>query len=157
MRFRLVAFKALTYCVLVGISVLILLGAKLVWEGENIAEKANILTGFRATAQSSADVDQQIQQLLDRYGDVQCSDFDTQQQAQEVFELDQILFGDALDSDFNSTACDEGDFFDRTSQGDDLLEAGGPEDGPVPLMQTGVCPKEYPLQRDAACYSVSQP
>ncbi len=56
---------------------------------------------MRAAAQTSdANVDQQIQQLLDRYGDVQCSDFDTQQQAQEVFELDQILVGDALDPDF---------------------------------------------------------
>ena len=152
MRSGQVAFKASTYCVLVGIIVLFLLGARLVWEGENIAEKAGILSGFRATAQSSADVDLQIQQLLDRYGDVQCSDFDNKQQAQEVFELDQILFGDALDPDFNSTACDEGDFFGRTSQGDDLLEAGGPEDGPVPLMPTGACPKEYPLQKDTACY-----
>lgn len=154
MRFGQGAFKVSTYCVLVGIFVLFLLGARLVWEGENIAEKLGIFSsGFRATAQSSADVDQQIQQLLDRYGDVQCSDFDNQQQAQEVFELDQILFGDALDPDFNSTACDEGDFFGRTSQGDDLLEAGGPEDGPVPLMPTGGCPKEYPLQKDTACYS----
>lgn len=153
MRSQQRGFKATIYCVLVGVLVLFLLGARLVWEGENISEKSGVFSGFRATAQSSADVDQQIQQLLDRYGEVQCSDFDNQQQAQEVFELDQILFGDALDPDFNSTACDEGDFFGSASQGEDLLEAGGPEHGPVPLMPTGACPKEYPLQKDAACYS----
>lgn len=149
------SFKTLTYCMLVGITVLFLLVAWVVLDGENSVEKASIiLPGMRAAAQSSAaDADQQIQQLLDRYGEVQCSDFDTQQQAQEVFELDQILFGDALDPDFNSTACDESAFFGRISQQDSLLEAGGPSDGPIPLMPTGVCPQEYPLHKDEACYS----
>ncbi len=154
MRFGEESFKALSYWGLVGLTVLFLLVTWIVWEGVNREEeKAGLLPGVRAAAQSSADVDQQIQQLLDRYGDVQCSDFNTQQQAQEIFELDQILFGDALDPDFNSTACDEGDFFGRTSQRGSLLEAGGPEDGPVPLMPTGVCPEEYPLHKDGSCYS----
>ena len=142
--------------VLVGLIVLFLCVAWMVWEVEDSVEEAtSILPGVRATAQSSADVDQQIQQLLDRYGDVQCSDFDTQQRAQEVFELDQILFGDALDPDFNSTACDESDFFGGINQRDSLLEAGGPLNGPVPLMPTGFCPKEYPIYKDDACYSSS--
>lgn len=34
-----------------------------------------------------------------------------------------------------------------------LLNAGGPEDGPVPLMASGSCPKEYPYQHDKACYT----
>ena len=34
------------------------------------------------------------------------------------------------------------------------LNAGGPEDGPVPLMASGSCPKEYPYQRDQACYAL---
>lgn len=104
-------------------------------------------------AQSSQDVDQRIQQLLDQYGDVQCTDFDTRQQAQEVFDLDQILFGDALDADINEIACDEQDFFGRLGDQDTLLEAGGPEQGPIPLMPNGSCPKEYPIQQGTACYS----
>ena len=33
------------------------------------------------------------------------------------------------------------------------LNAGGPEDGPLPLMPSGSCPKEYPEVRDNACYA----
>ena len=32
------------------------------------------------------------------------------------------------------------------------LNAGGPEAGPLPLMPSGSCPKEYPEMRDNACY-----
>jgi hypothetical protein len=35
---------------------------------------------------------------------------------------------------------------------DDLLRAGGPETGPVPLMPTGECPVEYPEQHGDACF-----
>jgi hypothetical protein len=34
----------------------------------------------------------------------------------------------------------------------DLLEAGGPEGGPVPLMRGGRCPSEYPVKQGDACY-----
>ena len=33
-----------------------------------------------------------------------------------------------------------------------LLEAGGPTSGPVPLMPGGGCPVEYPVQRGDVCY-----
>jgi len=33
-----------------------------------------------------------------------------------------------------------------------ILESGGPERGPVPLMPGGGCPGEYPLERGDACY-----
>jgi hypothetical protein len=33
-----------------------------------------------------------------------------------------------------------------------LLEAGGPSSGPLPLMPDGGCPKEFPIMRDGACY-----
>jgi hypothetical protein len=85
---------------------------------ENVQQPANPSTpqGSTQGAGSNQDADQRIQQLLDRYGDnVQCTDFETQQQAEEVFEADQILFGDALDSDVNGIACDEGDFLERSS------------------------------------------
>jgi hypothetical protein len=32
------------------------------------------------------------------------------------------------------------------------IDAGGPENGPVPLMSDGGCPIEYPTQRGDLCY-----
>ncbi|MDP8974722.1 MAG: hypothetical protein M3N45_16520 [Actinomycetota bacterium] len=102
---------------------------------------------------SDQDADQRVQQLLDRYGNVECTDFENRQQAQEIFELDQILFGDALDSDINGAACDEEDFFvRRNNSSQTLLEAGGPGEAPAPLMPGGGCPKEFPLQKGETCH-----
>ena len=33
-----------------------------------------------------------------------------------------------------------------------LLDAGGPSSGPLPLMSNGGCPREFPIKRDGACY-----
>lgn|GEM_PF-4748613 len=33
-----------------------------------------------------------------------------------------------------------------------LLDAGGPSSGPLPLMPDGGCPREFPVMRDGACY-----
>ncbi len=33
-----------------------------------------------------------------------------------------------------------------------LLEAGGPTSGPVPLMPDGGCPREFPTMREGLCY-----
>lgn len=33
-----------------------------------------------------------------------------------------------------------------------LMEAGGPESGPVPPMPGGACPVEYPVEKPGACY-----
>jgi hypothetical protein len=97
--------------------------------------------------------EQRVQRLLDRHGNVECTDFESRQQAQEAFELDQILFGDALDADINGTACDEEDFFGRQhSSSQSLLEAGGPGEAPVPLMPSSLCPKEFPLQKGETCH-----
>ncbi len=35
----------------------------------------------------------------------------------------------------------------------DLMNAGGPEDGPVPVMPGGGCPEEFPHLRGSGCYS----
>ncbi len=35
---------------------------------------------------------------------------------------------------------------------DPLMNAGGPVDGPVPLMAGGSCPVEFPVERSGACY-----
>jgi hypothetical protein len=35
----------------------------------------------------------------------------------------------------------------------DLFNAGGPSNGPVPLMPDGGCPKEFPVKHNGLCYS----
>lgn len=40
-----------------------------------------------------------------------------------------------------------------TTSAGTLLEAGGPESGPVPLMPDGGCPEEFPTEKDGACHS----
>ena len=35
---------------------------------------------------------------------------------------------------------------------DELMEAGGSEDGPAPLMPGGGCPEEFPTAQGGACY-----
>jgi micrococcal nuclease len=34
-----------------------------------------------------------------------------------------------------------------------LFKAGGPEDGPLPPMPNGSCPKEFPVKQKGACYA----
>ncbi len=34
-----------------------------------------------------------------------------------------------------------------------LMNAGGPTDGPVPVMPSGGCPKEFPVLLGGGCYS----
>lgn len=156
---------------------------RLVWEGEEAgkaeipiaraAELAQADGASRDGGDASRDTsdtppDQLVQRYIEQYGDLRCSDFETQQQAQAVFELDQVIFGDALDPDINGIACDEGDFFSerRSSRGNPegnplkkrsprgtLLKAGGPEEGPVPLMPDGGCPEELPVRNYDACYA----
>lgn len=173
MGFGVRSSRARVLCAAVVIVTASLLVARIAWETRDAGEKRAEISAARAaqieddrqsgsasTAEVSGqeggkdqDVDQRIQQLLDQYGNVECMDFVSQQQAQDVFELDQIIFGDALDSDIDGTACDEEDFF--VTQGENreiLLEAGGPGYGPVPLMPDGGCPQEFPLQESEACY-----
>jgi hypothetical protein len=88
--------------------------------------------------------------------------------------LDQGVPGASrLDPDGNGIACDElqsadggqaadvGSASPRPSVDDgsqllnrygNLLEAGGPTSGPLPLMPNGGCPREFPTMRDGACY-----
>ena len=88
--------------------------------------------------------------------------------------LDQGVPGASrLDPDGNGIACDEllsagggqsasasraspQPSVDRGSQllnrHGNLLEAGGPSSGPLPLMPNGGCPREFPTMRDGACY-----
>ncbi len=64
--------------------------------------------------------DQRVQQLQEQYGNVSCTNFENQQEAQDVFELDQIR-----------VACDEGNYFSNREPADSLLQAGGPGSGPL--------------------------
>jgi hypothetical protein len=167
--------KSLVFYAAVVIAVASVMAGRVAWEtrdaGEaketeiSVARVAQVQNdrqpGGSPTPGSSQDggndqgAEQRVQRLLDRYGNnVECTDFENRQQAQEVFESDQILFGDALDSDINGTACDEEDFFSRPNNSkQSLLEAGGPGDGPVPPIPNGGCPKEFPLQKGEACHS----
>ncbi len=38
-------------------------------------------------------------------------------------------------------------------QAGQLMNAGGPTDGPLPIMPDGSCPIEFPVERDGACYA----
>lgn len=38
------------------------------------------------------------------------------------------------------------------TSGAGLIEAGGPADGPVPLMPGGICPTEYPVENARGCF-----
>jgi hypothetical protein len=77
-----------------------------------------------------------------------------------------------LDPDGNGVACDEflsagGQSATGTSTAQpqsppaggsqsrygNLFEAGGPSSGPVPIMPSGGCPREFPTMRDGACYA----
>lgn len=37
----------------------------------------------------------------------------------------------------------------------ELMNAGGPGEGPVPLMPGGGCPEEFPTKRGGACYAAT--
>ena len=50
-------------------------------------------------------------------------------------------------TDRNSASRDE-----RSNNNRSLPEAGGPSDGPLPIMPGGGCPVEYPVEKNGACY-----
>ncbi len=134
--------------VLVVLATVCFLAGRLAWEIGDAGTRTHENISAARAAQSTTQ-----QKSGAPGGGVQCSDFETQQQAQSVFEQDQILYGDALDANINGTACDEGDFFGRqNNSSQSLLEAGGPGEGPVPPMPSGGCPKEFPLQKGEACH-----
>jgi hypothetical protein len=132
--------ESLLYGVVI-LSMACLLAVHVVWRFEAGEGRAESISFAQAAQPSAA---------------VRCSDFETQQQAQSVFEQDEILHGDALDANINGVACDEGNFFEgRRSPRGDLLEAGGPAEGPVPNLPSGGCPKEFPIERQGACHAGS--
>ncbi len=110
-----------------------------------------------------------------------CSSFGSQEAAQAALERDPSDPND-LDSDGNGRACDDYAYNTRTANNvppssaspssaspssaspssaspkpkprktRDLLDAGGPTNGPVPLMPDGDCPVEFPAKHVGLCY-----
>ena len=93
--------------------------------------------------------------------DLDCDDFDSQQEAQAALDA-HPSDPNNLDQDGNGIPCEDANLPDGSSssqngpqnsgQQDDLLSAGGPALGPIPVMPGGRCPKQYPVKRDGACY-----
>lgn len=73
--------------------------------------------------------------------DADCSQV-SQAEAQVILAADPTD-PNGLDADGDGIACEDGN---------NLMAAGGPSAGPVPLMPGGECPEEYPVKRDEACY-----
>jgi hypothetical protein len=104
-----------------------------------------------------------------------CASFGSQESAQAELERDPSDPSN-LDADNDGQACEDYDYgvgggntasptstasppstATPTSAADDqyngsLFNAGGPADGPVPLMPGGSCPAEFPAERGGACY-----
>ncbi len=103
-----------------------------------------------------------------------CSDFDTQAQAQQVYDQDpsdpygldgpigtasegqpgvacEELLGTGGAS-ASSSASSSASASPAPIPNRNLFNSGGPTKGPLPLMRDGSCPKEFPVKRDGACY-----
>jgi hypothetical protein len=105
-----------------------------------------------------------------------CASFGSQQSAQAELERDPSD-PNVLDPDGNGRACDDYDYSTSTTTtqsspspstaspsssspspkprplGDrNLLNAGGPTNGPAPLMPDGTCPPEFPTKHKNLCY-----
>ena len=88
----------------IALAAVCFLVGRLTWEARDTAGKSQKISAAQISEVGSASeiaqrnkgpapLDPESQRLLDRYGDLQCRDFGSQQEAQAVFELDQILFG----------------------------------------------------------------
>ncbi len=101
-----------------------------------------------------------------------CASFGSQESAQAELERDPTDPSN-LDADNDGIACEEYDYgvggggtatasptatatagptATASPTPDPLMDAGGPAEGPVPLMAGGSCPSEFPVERSGACY-----
>ena len=97
-----------------------------------------------------------------------CESFGSQESAQAELERNPDDPSN-LDPDLDGQACEDYDYgggstatptstASPSSAADDqydngsLPDAGGPANGPVPLMPDGSCPAEFPVERSWACY-----
>jgi hypothetical protein len=59
---------------------------------------------------------------------------------------------DSAEQDPETTSRDRSSSGNRRDERRKLLEAGGPDQGPVPPMPGGGCPTEFPVEQGNACY-----
>lgn len=91
--------------------------------------------------------------------EINCANFQFQEDAQAFYDADQSD-PEGLDGPPGATSdgepgvpCESLPRRGGSGASPPLLNAGGPEAGPVPTMPDGACPEEYPEQRAGACYS----
>jgi hypothetical protein len=105
-----------------------------------------------------------------------CASFGSQESAQAEYDRDPSDPNN-LDADDDGIACEDYDYggggggggetttarqqdgggaaqdqYQQDTGKGQLMDAGGPSGGPVPLMPGGGCPAELPVERDGACY-----
>jgi hypothetical protein len=102
-----------------------------------------------------------------------CESFGSQESAQAEFERNPDDPSN-LDPDLDGQACEDYDYGGSSASAtstasltstpspastaddqygyDSLFNAGGPANGPVPLMTGGSCPPEFPVERSGGCY-----
>lgn len=61
------------------------------------------------------------------------------------------ILGDTADYSLDVQDCGAAPTGGGSGGGNDLLQAGGPESGPVPRMPGGGCPREFPVAAGDAC------
>lgn len=94
--------------------------------------------------------------VLDRDNDsVACETFDYDDPTMDETPVSPSDGGDQYDDPIDTS--DPGTTADQYASDDQydsdtLMDAGGPQDGPVPLMPNGSCPKEFLTERDGECY-----
>lgn len=103
-----------------------------------------------------------------------CSDFDTQPEAQSIYDQDPTTDPNSLDDGTDpddlqasdgiacdalpSSSTDDSDDSSPTQQqytdddDDTMLESGGPTNGPIVTLPDGTCIPEYPIKRNGYCY-----
>ena len=117
------------------------------------------------TFDATAELAQAGQSGSENGTDLDCEDFSSQEEAQSVLAADPSDPNN-IDQDRNGIPCEDANLPSRSpasqygsenvSEQDDLLNAGGPDRGPVPLMPDGGCPEGYSVKREGACYVPNQ-
>lgn len=79
---------------------------------------------------------------------IACETFDYNDPARDEAPIALVTGGDVTEDQYDDRNAVTPPVRDR----DELLEAGGPTAGRVPLMPDGTCPEEFPSKHGGACY-----
>jgi hypothetical protein len=73
---------------------------------------------------------------------------------EDIEDIDDLssLDQDSVEQDRETISPDQSPSENRRAERRKLLEAGGPDKGPVPPMPGGGCPTEFPVEQGKACY-----